>query len=401
MATIKWLGGATAVAQVSTVTLNNDFNDSETDLSITLTAEDGSTTQSVSITPSGTDESTIASALQAACAASNQTLFTAINFTVASNVVTLTAASAGVPFYFESAVTGGAGTTTDATGTASAGPNDWNTAANWSTGSVPTGTDSVVITDGSFDILYGLDQSSVSLETLSVNTGFTGTVGDPANEYPLQINGNSANIRAVNQVWWEGDLPQWTILGTARGTDAVRLKDTTGLGIRVLGPNVVGEVRIVDGTGTSTITIANCPRAEVAVEANSEINLLRMGSGTFTTESDVQDMEMWGGIATFDGCGIFDGLDMYGGTINANGSPDATNNGGKWFGEVGGVNLYGGTVSFAGNTEPSVTIEQSIQIFGGTLDLRSGLQNITYDNNPLIYDGVVLLDAGGNFDPTP
>ena len=134
MATTTWIGGATPVAQVETFTLNNDFNDSETALTITMTAEDGSTTQTVSIDPSGTDESTIAAALQAELEASTQSLFTPVRWEVASNVITGTAKNAGVPFYAASSVTGGAGSTTDNISNASAGPNDWNTTANWDTG---------------------------------------------------------------------------------------------------------------------------------------------------------------------------------------------------------------------------------------------------------------------------
>lgn len=399
MATLKWLGGATAVAQVSTVTLNNDFNDSETAVAITLTAEDGSTTQSVSITPSGTDESTIASALQVACSASNQSLFTAITFTVASNVVTLTANEAGRPFYFASSVTGGAGTTTDATGTANAGPNDWNTDANWGGGSKPTGSDSVVIADGDYSILYGLDQSSVSLTNFSVNVGFAGTVGDPASGYSLQINGNVANIRASNAVWWEGDMPSWTISATGRGTDAVRLKDTTGISLRVLGPACVGQIRIVDGTGASTIFMTECPRAEVYLEDNADASSVRMGAGTFYSLSDVQNFTIWGGTATFDGCGIYDDLSMYGGTVFCDGSPASGNNGGKWFGASGGVVIFGGLLTFANNTESSVTIEQGLQIYGGTVNVRSGLNNITWDNAPTVWGGQLIVDQGS--DPTP
>jgi hypothetical protein len=56
MATKAWVGGATAVAQIETFTLNDDWDDSETALTMTMTAEDGST-QTESVTPSGVDES--------------------------------------------------------------------------------------------------------------------------------------------------------------------------------------------------------------------------------------------------------------------------------------------------------------------------------------------------------
>lgn len=51
--------------------------------------------------------------------------------------------------------------------TANSGPNDWNTAANWNTETVPTGSDNVFIVDGD-NILYGLDQSGVTFGTIQI-----------------------------------------------------------------------------------------------------------------------------------------------------------------------------------------------------------------------------------------
>lgn len=398
MANRRWLGGATAVAQVSTVTLNNDFNDSETALSITLTAEDGSTTQSVSITPSGTDESTIAAALQAACDASTQSLFQKVTFTVVSNVITLTAATAGVPFYFASAVTGGAGTTTDATGTANAGPNDWNTAANWSGGAVPVDSDNVYITQGSFSILYGLDQSAITVGNLSINEGFGGTVGDPANGYSLQINGTTANVRASRAVWWEGDIPSWFISKTASGSDAVVLKDTTGMTVYLLGSQCVGEVRFRTSTTLSTVYVVECPRATVTIDSGVTFaSTLHLGAGTVVSESDINNANVWGGRLVADDCGIYGTLNLYGGFIAANGAPDSGNNGGKYFGSS--PYIYGGTLSFAANEAAAVTIETAMLIHGGVVDLRSGLGNITFDANPIVYGGTLLTDQGQTVNP--
>lgn len=54
---------------------------------------------------------------------------------------------------------------THTTTTANQGPNDWNVAANWDTGTVPVSSDTVFIIDGG-NILYGLDQSAVTLTRL-------------------------------------------------------------------------------------------------------------------------------------------------------------------------------------------------------------------------------------------
>ncbi|WP_417396895.1 hypothetical protein [Gimesia chilikensis] len=54
----------------------------------------------------------------------------------------------------------------------SEGPNDWNTAANWDTGTVPEDGDTVIIPNGP-DILYGLDQSGLSLAVLLIEDSDT------------------------------------------------------------------------------------------------------------------------------------------------------------------------------------------------------------------------------------
>lgn len=53
------------------------------------------------------------------------------------------------------------------TSTANSGPNVWDVAANWNTNTVPVNSDNVFIVDGD-NILYGLDQSAVTLGRLEI-----------------------------------------------------------------------------------------------------------------------------------------------------------------------------------------------------------------------------------------
>ncbi len=68
---------------------------------------------------------------------------------------------------------------TQVTTTASEGPNDWSIAANWNTNTVPVTGDTVYISDNDISILYGLDQSAVTLAALHIEQTFTGFVGLP------------------------------------------------------------------------------------------------------------------------------------------------------------------------------------------------------------------------------
>jgi hypothetical protein len=93
-----------------------------------------------------------------------------------------TAATAGVPFGPPTvSVTGTVTVGSVTTPTASAGPNHWNTASNWTLNAVPVSTDDVDLMDCTIDILYGLDQSGVTLNSLNIYSTFTGKIGLPTN----------------------------------------------------------------------------------------------------------------------------------------------------------------------------------------------------------------------------
>ncbi|QDU53547.1 beta strand repeat-containing protein [Gimesia panareensis] len=68
---------------------------------------------------------------------------------------------------------------TQSTTTPNSGPNNWDVAANWDSNSVPASSDIAYISDSDIDILYGLDQSAVTLAELHVEQTFTGSIGLP------------------------------------------------------------------------------------------------------------------------------------------------------------------------------------------------------------------------------
>lgn len=90
----------------------------------------------------------------------------------AANQSALTANGAGL--------TGGSTQTiTVATPVPSAGPNHWDTAQNWLPAGVPVDFDRVRFEFGSSDVLYGLDQSAITLTEIEISSGYTGSIGLP------------------------------------------------------------------------------------------------------------------------------------------------------------------------------------------------------------------------------
>jgi len=389
MAVIKWNGGASTTAQVSTMTLNNDFNESETDITVTMTAEDGSTTQTVSITPSGTDESVIATSLQAALAASTQTLFAAVTWTVATTVVTGTAKVAGVPFYFGSAVTGGAGTITDATGTANSGPNDWNTGGNWGGGSKPSGSDDVLINGSTYAILYGLDQSALSFDSVRIGPTMKADVGDVSGGYMLACDATTLTIETTSgKVLFSGDTTDTTITATQTSTNAVRLSGAHNA-LVVTGPQVNGTVDLTTGASSSTITWTMTGRAaKLTASSGVTCTTMRFGMGTADWRGgNITNLDLFGGVFIQRGSGALTTADVFGGTYDHRAS-----------GTIASVQVLGGLMTLA-NSEVSAVTFTNTSVVAGTLDLRSGLDNVTFSNNPTVKAGQILSDRVQTVNP--
>jgi hypothetical protein len=125
-----------------------------------------------------------ATALANAWNASTHPYCAAVTASANTDTVTLIADVAGVPFVVTSSVSGGTGTIGSATtATASAGPNHWDTAANWSTGSVPANGDNVYLRNCLVPILWGLAQSGVAPALLVVEQSFEGQLGLPYNQF--------------------------------------------------------------------------------------------------------------------------------------------------------------------------------------------------------------------------
>ena len=186
MATVYWLGTAEAVAQVTTVTVGGTFSGEDFEISV-----GGEVI--ASYTQDGSDDAdAIASALVAAWNGSSSPYATGITaaLTGSTGELTLTADTAGVPFAVTLNTPGGSATLGQTATTANAGPNDWSTAANWSSGATPTSSDDVVIERGG-SILW-LPSSEQELNSLSVKHTFAGRIGLAAETFQVTASSNSS-----------------------------------------------------------------------------------------------------------------------------------------------------------------------------------------------------------------
>lgn len=177
MATIHWTGKADAVSQVIQVTPGGTigtetFTLTVSNVNVTYTAESGDTGTNVS------------QALRDAWNNTTHPYFAAVTATEQSGVLILTADIPGVPFSVEANATGSA-TLVGNTTTNNAGPNAWSTPGNWSTNTVPADGDHIVIANSSDALLWGLDQSGITLQELVIEQNFTGFIGLPESSFTL------------------------------------------------------------------------------------------------------------------------------------------------------------------------------------------------------------------------
>jgi hypothetical protein len=261
-----WRGGATAVSEVDTFTpasvTTSDVN------KLIAVDENGALIGSASFTVGGTQTAAAVVTGLSASWAGNSTLAAIATFSGSTTAI-LTAATAGIPFHVSSTCTG-SGTLTRAATTPNAGPNDWNTAANWTTGVVPVAADTVTI-DGrggstsANAILYGLDQSAVTVTALR-HYKSAPPVG--TNTFALKLSATTAEIGLPSN---DGASPSGQLISLNTGTNATttNVYDSPNTGSGGLAPvllqgnhasnalnvygGIVGAGTVVPG-GTNTYT---------------------------------------------------------------------------------------------------------------------------------------------------
>lgn len=260
MASKTWVGGTTAVAQVDTFTNSNTGGGTET-WTWTVTGEDGTTATATFVDDGTPTTAELYTGLVAAWNNSKHPYFTPVTAAGSTPVITLTADTAGTPFYV-TLTASGTGAYTKASTTPNVGPYDWNTAANWVEGVVPVATNHVLIT-GSNKIIYGLRQGSVAINGFTVVPTYTGIIGGPGK--PLVIDPDIFNFAGTGISYIDIGSAAIAVSVTATATPS-----SGAAGLYLLGSGITtlsvtgGTVAVATASGeTATITTAQCSGAGV------------------------------------------------------------------------------------------------------------------------------------------
>lgn len=176
MARVFWRHPSnTQVAQVTSGTITTTTNGHT--YTVTITDDNGDTaaiTYTV-VNPPDTTVTLVATGFITAWNASLNPLISKFTATQSSGQVILTADNVGRPFSIAFSGTGTWSSTGNTTNSVS--NSDLGQATNLSTDAVLANSDDFVIPGGSVDILYGLNQSSITLDEFVVDSAFTGKIG--------------------------------------------------------------------------------------------------------------------------------------------------------------------------------------------------------------------------------
>jgi len=274
MATRVWKGEVAAVAQVDTITVAGAWAAADT-ATITINGKDLELTV-------GTDTATteVATAIEEMINGTAQTgtgdhvfgetgndvpEFQDITAVAAASVVSCTADVPGTPFTMTvTEVTAGNGTATEATATNNQSPNDWSAAGNWSGATVPVDADDVVVENSSVSILHGLDQSAVSLNTLTIKPTFTGNIGLPRNNAAGYVEYFDTYL-ITSAV---GDATTCTYNIDAGGSGRIKLDTNDGeseINVYGSGTRAEADVPVILLKGTHAANVLNINKGDVGM----------------------------------------------------------------------------------------------------------------------------------------
>lgn len=396
MADIKFLGAADAIAQVDTIQILTF--DAATTYKVTIGGD-------VVSVLGDTDVNTTATNLQLALAASINPYFSSMTWTVLTDTITGTAKSAGDPFTAVSSVTGGTGTIGAVTSvTASSGPNDWNVGRNFDGGVVPTTGDNVIIENSSISITHGLDQSAVTLASLTITKDYAGRIGLKEHSFATNSNGStstnvkneyreqylkiSATVLSIGENFTNRAQSGSAMLKIDLGTivSTVTVHDTASSSfevgkpsVQLLGVNVSNKLIVIKCPGNVGIAVSGF---EVSTFASVEIG--SEAGNTGVTLGDGVTITTWlqkSGSHFLNAAATITTVDVLGGTLTTDGDYIITT-----------LNINGDATLFLNHLNASPVITTLNYLGAATVDVTRSSKARTITNLNTVKGAVLKAD---------
>ncbi len=403
MAVMRWAGGAAAVRQIATLTPGGIIEADDV-FNVVLTGEDD-VTQTEAVIAGGTSVAAVCDSIVSQCNSSTQSLFRQLTFTDSTSHVTVSAKIAGIPFYISETTTETGGGAQDnqtfvaAVTTANQGPNDFNTLDNWveSDGTAPSAhpadNDTVLFTSGNHDLLYGLSNADVELNSLRVSAGYQGNIGQSGIPFKIDVNsdtGESSNIEPF--LILGGNSRRINIKGLltnvliTKNFGEITVDIREGETIQLIGSQVGGRVNITGAgltAGSQQFRQVGCNGSlYTTIAANfAGIKTARIDSGYVETKSKLtQDtdgtdvLHINGGRVCFkDSAAHPGGTQITDGEMIWESDQDIGTN------DTTFLDIFGGKVDVSRHTKVGNLTVRSATVFAGTLDISAD-QPVVLDN---------------------
>lgn len=391
MANQAWIHPAwTQVPQVKTFTITGAGGNTDV-WTLTLTQDNGDTS-TVTYTNDGSPTVTeIATGLYAAWEAATHPDLARVTATNPSaGVFKLTADTAGVPFSV-ALTNNGTGTSSAVDTTANIGNTDGSLARNWSNNAVLTNGNDAIFEPGSVHLMYGLNQSSITLADFKVMRGCNSDFGrfefgkfhyfriDP-DSFDFRGGGSlcmfdigSANIAAYIEAYGSP---------SAIGRHTVYIKGSNITTLEVAKGNVGIAALDADTATVATILcgLLDNPQADVDLTVGAGVTwtTLTQSGGRSTVRSGGTTLNIYpGGVCTTEGTGAITTVNVYSGAVFYP----------KSSGTITTLNLWGLADFSRDTTAKTVT----------TLNLKRGGKIIKHDNITVTTTNLPST-SGGAFD---
>lgn len=359
MATNRWLGRAQAQKQITTIAVTGTWATGD-DATLTINGKsvtvtvgsDVATTDIVDILVAAWNGEALVNDESRNVEGDDLVEFNEITASDSGSTLTLTHDTAGVPFTVTvSETTAGDGALGSPTNSQSAtGPNDVNSAANWSNAAVPANGDDIYIDNTAVSLLWNLDAlSAVTLTSLNIGASFEGDIGLPKTSsagYPeYRPDYWEISATTVNIGYGEG-LGSGRIklnLGSAQATVEIKVTGSAleqGLGALILkgthASNVLevqsGSVSVAPfgGEAATLVTVRNV-NGQVDLGEGCTLTTVEHLGGALLLSSALTTLNQYGGEVLGRGSGAVTTLSVHAGTCRwgASGTITTLNVGGR------------------------------------------------------------------------
>jgi len=302
----------------------------------------------------------VATGLAAAWNASSDVRAATCTATVVSSTVVLTADTLGMPFVITCSTVDGGGNDTQTlvptTSIANVSANDAGNLNNWSDGVVLTTSDVVVLENSASHILHTLDQSAVTLASLTIKPTYTGRIGLYKNKFATTATTHSATKSEYRDEYLKIGVTNFSMpLHVGAGSPSSSSRVNVNFGtvqttvlingtsqssaddqlppVRLLGTHAANKLTMTDGVvgsclvagELSTWTEVNVSDGILNLGVGATLTTLNVEGGDVQIASAVTTINQDGGKITVNGSGGITTINCNGGEINYNGSGTITN----------------------------------------------------------------------------